>query len=731
MPHACPPRVRRLWLLLATIVALGAASPPAAVAGTYTVTGTCGFWDPYNSSPAYVAVYASCPTLVTRNVYGGFSSPVGAEGGWILNPPPGASISSFTTAGNAAGFNGWQATLYAGGQIFTNCPGPSCAGGFTAWTGIGGPTYGASPVARLRCGSSNGCTNAGGLLGGGNMNIERTTVTIADGTPPAVSVGSSAVAGGWRAGTQSVDVSASDNVGIQEDRVLIDGALFGATRPPCNYGQKIPCPNGVNTLQVPTGGLADGAHTLSAQAVDAAQNVGGSAGVTISTDNTPPTQALDVVLDGGATWRTENKFRVSWRNPPQRFAPIVAAEYQLCPTVAEGASATARAQAQRQCVRGSRTGSGLTKIDDLTVPRENAWTLSLWLRDAAGNQQAASAVGVDGLNYDITPPKSVAFIAQDPQDPARLRVRATDEGSGIRSGAIEVRRDGEGVWRPLPTEVTDYGLSAFMDDETLPKGVYFMRARAADAAGLEQSSDRWEDGNPAALKLPIRLASRLIAGRHGKRTCRRAKRGRRHRRVCHRRLVTKPKLRVGRATRLFGRLTINRQPAPGTAVEVWRQLDGGVDWKRLGTVATSKTGRFSYKARRGPARTIRFRYPGAAMIRGRNADVRLRVRASTSMAANHRSVITGEYVTFHGHLRGGWLPAGGVLVELQVRTRGRWRTFAQPRASGTTGRWVYRYRFETIRGRASFRFRARIRRQRGYPFTTGHSRQIRVRVRGL
>jgi hypothetical protein len=195
--------------------------------------------------------------------------------------------------------------------------------------------------------------------------------------------------------------------------------------------------------------------------------------------------------------------------------------------------------------------------------------------------------------------------------------------------------------------------------------------------------------------------------------------------------VTRPKLRIGRATRLFGRLTVNHQPMQSTQVEVWRQLDGGVAWKRIGTATTSKTGRFSYKARRGPARTIRFRYPGTPQIRGRNSDVRLRVKASTSIAVNHRSVVTGEYVTFHGRLRGGWLPAGGVLVELQVRTRGQWRTFAQPRASGTTGRWAYRYRFETIRGRARFRFRARIRHQRGFPFTTGHSRQIHLRVHGL
>ena len=270
---------------------------------------------------------------------------------------------------------------------------------------------------------------------------------------------------------------------------------------------------------------------------------------------------------------------------------------------------------------------------------------------------------------------------------------------------------------------------AFIDDETLPRGRYFLRARVADAAGLEQSSDRWEDGNPAALKLPIRVGTRLVAGRPGRRHCRRS--GPHRRRVCRRLLASRPKLRVGRSARLFGRLTLNRKAMAGVAVEVWRQLEGAGDWKRIGTATTSRTGRFSYKARRGPARTIRFRYPGTALIRGRNADVRLRVRASTSLGVNHRSVVTGNYVRFRGHLRGGWLPAGGVLVELQVRTRGKWRTFAQPRASGTNGRWSYQYRFETIRGRASFRFRARIRRQRGYPFTTGHSRYLSVRVRGL
>ena len=254
--------------------------------------------------------------------------------------------------------------------------------------------------------------------------------------------------------------------------------------------------------------------------------------------------------------------------------------------------------------------------------------------------------------------------------------------SGIASGAIEVRRDGQNAWQPLATQIDATGLTAFMDDEVLPKGLYFLRARVVDGAGLEASNDREGAGDPAMLKLPIRLASHLAVGKRGRRVCT----GHGKNRRCIHRLATKPKLKVGQATRLYGRLVVGGKPVVGTPVEVWRQLDlDGAQWVQVGTVATSKTGRFSYRAQRGPARKIRFRYPGTGMIRGRNGDVALRVRAGTTLRPSRHNAINGEYVTFRGHLKGGWIPASGVLVELQVYSRGQWRTFAQPRAAAGDG----------------------------------------------
>ena len=430
-----------------------------------------------------------------------------------------------------------------------------------------------------------------------------------------------------------------------------------------------------------------------------------------------------------------NKFTLTWRNPPQSFAPIVAAEYELCPTTADDASAAAKAEAQRQCVRGTRTGDrDRPRSRTSACPRKTRGTPELWLRDGAGNQQPASAVTVDGLDYDITPPatsrscrrtrrirRACACARPTParaSGPARSRSAATARTSGARCA----------------TEVTDYGLTAMLDDETLAEGHRTSCARAPPTRPASSSPatagrtatppcSSSRSGSPAASSPAAPATAPADAPAAGHRT----------RRCCHRRLATKPQR--ARRPRDAPVRPPDRQP-PGRAGHAGARCGASStaarDWKRIGTATTSKTGRFSYKARRGPARTIRFRYPGTSMIRGRNADVRLRVRASTSIAVNRRTVINGEYVTIHGHLRGGWIPAGGVLVELQVRARGavaHLRPTARRRHHGPLDATATASRPSAAA--RSFQFRARIRRQRGFPFTTGHSRQIRVRVRGL
>ena len=734
-PHRIP-----LALILSVAALLAAAAP--AQAGSYTVSGTCGLWAPYNSNGTRMAVYNDGCRLVTRNVFGNFSTRQGTEGGWRLTAPPGATITGFWLLASLKGTSGWDAAVFDnGGLRHAVCRGGlHCENANTtelnySYGPLGGGTT--QVITRVRCYASS-CTNTGAGSASperGKLIISGSSMTVADSSPPAVRIaGGSAASGGWKRATQALVVDAADNVGIRRYEAYVDGQPVGAAgRGDCSdIGRVVPCPNGAGTVDVQLAAIADGLHTLAGRAVDSAGNAA-SASQRIAVDNTPPVAARSAGVIGGAGWRTSNRFTVRWTNPSERFAPIARAVYELCPVSADSGNPSVAARAQRRCIAGSRSGRGLTTISNLAVPGEGMWMLRrVWLQDAAGNQNSAAAVKVSGLGFDATPPTGVAFTDEDPGDPTRLKVRAADDASGITGGAIEVRRAGEALWRPLNTQVSAAGLTATIDDEVLRKGVYDLRAVAVNGAGLQQGTDRRSDGLPARIQLPIRQRSRLEAGKRVGTTCRRLRtRGRRAtRRVCRARLKAAPRVRVGRSTLLRGRLTIAGK-APGVQrLEVWRQLDGRPEWTRVREITTSRTGRFHYRAARGPARTLRFRYPGTPTIRGVNAPVALRVTASSSLRVSRRLVITGEYVNFQGRLKGGWIPRGGTLVELQVYTRGNWRTFAQPRTS-RSGRWLYRYRFETIRGRASFRFRARIRRQADYPFTTGTSKTLRVRVRGL
>ena len=68
------------------------------------------------------------------------------------------------------------------------------------------------------------------------------------------------------------------------------------------------------------------------------------------------------------------------------------------------------------------------------------------------------------------------------------------------------------------------------------------------------------------------------------------------------------------------------------------------------TGRSARTGRFRYRAGRGPSRTLRFRYPGTQTIRSKVSDVAIRVHSSSSIRVGPRRVLNGDYATFHGRV---------------------------------------------------------------------------------
>jgi hypothetical protein len=126
---------------------------------------------------------------------------------------------------------------------------------------------------------------------------------------------------------------------------------------------------------------------------------------------------------------------------------------------------------------------------------------------------------------------------------------------------------------------------------------------------------------------------------------------------------------------------------------------------------------------------VSLRYDGSPLIKPVAQDVAIRVPARTTITANRHSLHNGQAVRLGGRLRGGPVPDGGKLIDLQAFYRGQWRTFATPR-SDSRGSWRFRYRCEATRGTVRYRFRARIRREAAYPYELGYSHVVVVTVRG-
>jgi hypothetical protein len=707
---------------LAIAIATIALLPGSAGAATYQVKacfnqpGAGWFgneaWAPEPPN-GFAISYSECPAagMVSRMTGGSGNAPWGVRAGHGIAAPPDTRIVGFSGEVMVNELRGWYAGLAdAEKPVWVWCGTGRCS----TWG-----TY--VPVdidldttllqAQVVCAGFCPRDKLDGIVA-----VRDAVVTIADNTQPTVEItGGLASPSGWLRGDQQVQFAARDNTGIREVEILVDGQERAEWLGHCSDLRTRPCEDAAAAREIPGDAFTiDGRHRIAIQAFDGAGN-GVEVGREVWTDRTAPGKPMDLRLDGTSSWRATNRFSFRWTNPGQDAAPVAAAHYELCP----GAT-------RQGCVGGERRARNIEAVEGLQVPRPGDWRLSVWLEDAAGNHDRERSETVDGLRFDDAPP-TLAFGPLNETHPTRVSVSAVDAVSGIAGAQIELRRSGEDLWRTLPTTLTPTGFEAVVDDEALPRGEYRLRAMARDHAGNERSADTRQNGEAATIQLPLRISTRVVVGR---RTRVRAKgsHGTRYRTV----LAVRPRAAYGRTTLLTGRVTTpGGNPLADVDLEV-SELVGlpGAEWRPVATVRTGHKGRFRFKALRGPSRLLRFRYPGSRLVRGRSGVVDLRVRAASSVRVSSRSVVNGEEVTFRGLLRGGPVPAGGKLVQLQVFSRGNWLTFAT-RRTGPRGSWTYRYRFSATRGRVRYRFRAWVPKEAGYPYESGPSNRVAVTVRGL
>lgn len=204
----------RTVLLAVGFVALTSAP---AHAGSYAATGGCGgSWVPYNSNAARLAIYEDCPGLTIRHVRGAFTTPSG-QWAQAFYAPPGTVIGSAQLSGASFASAGWQARIYTDtGLLLQSCLASECPPFSLATPSLGAAALGA----QVFCGASS-CSNHDPLKPA--LQLTAIVVNVVDGSPPAVAVTGGDLFSGWRRGTGQASLSASDNVGIKSDRLLVDG----------------------------------------------------------------------------------------------------------------------------------------------------------------------------------------------------------------------------------------------------------------------------------------------------------------------------------------------------------------------------------------------------------------------------------------------------------------------------------------------------------------------------
>jgi hypothetical protein len=113
-----------------------------------------------------------------------------------------------------------------------------------------------------------------------------------------------------------------------------------------------------------------------------------------------------------------------------------------------------------------------------------------------------------------------------------------------------------------------------------------------------------------------------------------------------------------------------------------------------------------------------------------NSYLTLRTRAAAQLKVSTRRPRVGRRFTIRGRLLGVSRKAVTVIVQGRARGSRRYSTFADTTTT-RSGRFKVRYRFRDSgsRGRR-FVFRARIRPTERFPYETGYSRTVTVRVRG-
>jgi hypothetical protein len=341
--------------------------------------------------------------------------------------------------------------------------------------------------------------------------------------------------------------------------------------------------------------------------------------------------------------------------------------------------------------------------------------VSVCAADFAGNRTCDQQT----VHVDNTAPALKFMSPQNPDDPELVRATVSDGTSGVSSGQILYRPVGQASWRPLDTQLGSGELQARIDSTIDPPGNYEFIARASDVAGNVVQTTTRADGEPMILAFPlksgVKVSAHLAPGGASRMT-----------------------IGYGQRSKVAGRLVdASGRPLAHQELTVIEHFpDGALINRRVRSVETDSDGLWGERLPPGPSRRITASFHGTQRYLPDDARAgRLRVRTKTTFHLSRSHVPEGRRVVFRGRVAhlAARIPAGGKLIELQVRDGSRWETVRQTFYTRANGRYKLRYRFARFyTSDVSYRFRIKVLRERGWPYKApvkSRSRKLVVKAR--
>lgn len=248
-------------------------------------------------------------------------------------------------------------------------------------------------------------------------------------------------------GTINVTATASDNVGVSNVELLVDGVVKTSD----NTSPYI--------LSLNTTTLTDGSHTLTTRASDAAGNTGLSPAVIVTVNNTPvpdttpPTVSMTAPSEGA----TVNGTITMAANATDNVA-VTQVEFY-----ADGQ------------LKGTDATNPYSYSLDTTALSDGSHVLTVKAFDAAGNNTVSAPVNVTVVNTDTQPPTAPTNLTATSVSSTQVHLSWNSATDNVGVTGYHIFRDGTDIGTTPNTTFESTGLT--------PETTYTYTVRANDATG--------------------------------------------------------------------------------------------------------------------------------------------------------------------------------------------------------------------------------------------------------